>query len=114
MHIENYSFGHIKIDGKNYDHDVIIFPEKVLAPWQRKEGHSLSLDDLKAVIDYKPNVLIIGTGAYGVLKIPNETLEAIKKLHIQCFHMLTFKAYKLFNEYMAKGSNVVGAFHLTC
>lgn len=43
MHIENYNFGEIKIDGKTYTSDVIIYKDKVEDSWWRKEGHNFSL-----------------------------------------------------------------------
>jgi len=71
--IDSYGFGHIKIDGKSYYNDVIIFPEKVSTSWWRKEGHKLHADDLKPVFDYKPGVLIVGTGSSGFMEVPEET-----------------------------------------
>ena len=77
MKIEKYSFGSITINGKEYTKDVIIFPDKVLSPWWREEGHSLSLKDLKDVIESAPNLLIIGTGLEEE-KLKKMALENIK------------------------------------
>lgn len=62
--IDSYEFGRIAVDGKNYTSDVIIFPDKVLDGWWRKNGHSLHLQDLKKVLEAepKPEVLVVGTG----------------------------------------------------
>ena len=114
MEIESYRFGHMRLDGKDYDHDLIVLQNRIITPWWRSERHSLCMEDLKDVISNKPEILIIGTGAYGVLKVPEEILSTIQKLNIRCLSMITFKAYKLFNEYNRERKNVVGAFHLTC
>ncbi|RLI30667.1 hypothetical protein DRO48_02760, partial [Candidatus Bathyarchaeota archaeon] len=45
--IEAYGFGYIVVDGKRYTSDVIIFPDRVMDGWWRKEGHRLYVDDLK-------------------------------------------------------------------
>jgi hypothetical protein len=37
--IDKYSFGSITIDGRTYDTDVIIYPERIDDRWWRKEGH---------------------------------------------------------------------------
>ena len=52
MKIDKYNFGSITINGKEYTKDVIIFPDRVSAPWWREEGHNLSLKDLKEVINF--------------------------------------------------------------
>jgi hypothetical protein len=50
MQIDHYGFGHIDIEGRSYDADVIIFPDHVQERWRRREGHRLALDDLGSVI----------------------------------------------------------------
>ena len=71
--IERYSFGLIKINGKEYTSDVIIYPQKVVVPWWRKEGHSLVPEDITEIIKYRPDLLIIGRGVSGCLVIPEPT-----------------------------------------
>ena len=114
MEINNYSFGTITVDGKAYDADIIIFPEHILPNWKRAEGHSLAMEDLTAVIDYHPEFLIIGTGASGMLKIPDSTKKAIAQAQIMLVDKDTAAACETFNEYLKQGKKVVGAFHLTC
>jgi len=114
MKIEKYSFGSIIINGKEYKKDVIIFPDKVFSPWWREEGHSLSLKDLKEAIEAKPSILIIGTGAYGVMNVPNETLKKLEEMNIDTVFAKTVEAVKLFNEKLQKNQNVIACLHLTC
>ena len=114
MEIENYSFGTITVDGESYDSDIIIFPEHVLPNWTRQEGHSLAMEDLKEVISYHPEFLIIGTGASGMLTIPDSTKKAIAQEKIMLIDKDTREACNTFNEYIKQGKRVVGAFHLTC
>lgn len=114
MKIESYSFGTITVDGKKYDGDIIVFPDKVRTNWWRKEGHSLDIDDLKEVIDFKPQILIVGRGAYDVMEIPQSTRKALKANRIELIDENTSEACKIFNEKIEKGERVVGAFHLTC
>ena len=114
MKIEKYSFGSITINGKEYTKDVIIFPDKVLSPWWREEGHSLSLKDLKDVIESAPNLLIIGTGAYGAMDIPKEILQKLKEKNIETVSAKTEEATKLYNEKLEENKNIIACFHLTC
>ncbi|MEN3046971.1 MAG: MTH938/NDUFAF3 family protein [Candidatus Hydrothermales bacterium] len=62
MKIEKYEFGEIIIEGKKYTRDLIIFKDRISENWWRKEGHSLYMEDLKEVLEFKPEILIIGNG----------------------------------------------------
>lgn len=114
MSIEKYSFGSITIDGKEFTKDVIIFPDRVFSPWWREEGHSLSLEDLKEVIDAKPSLLIIGTGAYGIMNVPGETLQKLKEKNIETVSAKTEEAVRLYNKSIQKDKNTIACLHLTC
>ena len=102
------------VSGKEYHNDLIVFPDSVLSKWWRVDGHSLAIEDLKEVIDYKPNILVVGKGAAGIMRVPSLTEETLKKHKIKIISKKSGEAYKVFNEYIEKGEKVVGAFHLTC
>jgi hypothetical protein len=114
MKIDKYNFGSIIINGKEYTKDVIIFPEYVFSPWWREEGHSLSLSDLKEVIDLRPSLLIIGTGAHGIMKVPEKTIKELGEKDIKTIITRTGNAVKLYNEKIKTDENVVACIHLTC
>ena len=112
--IEDYSFGKIKIGGEIYTSDVIVYPDKVKGEWWRKEGHSLCIDDVREILVYKPEILIVGTGAYGVMKVPDQVKKEIEEMRIKVIVTETKEACKLFNDYVKAGKKVVAALHLTC
>lgn len=113
MKIEHYSFGKITIEGVTYTSDVIIYPEKVNGSWWRKEGHNLQVVDLTDVINATPRVLIIGTGAMGLMKVPKETLSHLQSKGIEVHVARTGEAVEIFNK-LQKDKTVIAAFHLTC
>jgi len=104
------------IDGKRYTSDLIVFPEKVLSRWWRREGHKICVEDLKEVLKQAslPEVLVVGTGYSGLVKILPEVEKALKEQGIKLIAQPTSEAYKTFNELLKAGKRVVGAFHLTC
>lgn len=116
MKISHYSFGNITIDDKTCTSDVIIYPDKVDSKWWRKEGHYLQPVDLTDIINAKPDILIIGTGASGVMKVPEETLKFVKSKGIEVHVGMTDRAVELFNNMKAEKPNktIVAALHLTC
>ena len=59
--IENYSFGQIFINGEKYNLDLIIFKDNIYGSWWRKEGHNLCIDDIKEIIDKKPEMHLPNT-----------------------------------------------------
>ena len=112
--IEHYEFGRIVIDGKSYSSDVIVYPERVDADWWREEGHRLSPVDLWEVVQFKPEILVVGTGYSGVMDVPQETLDYLRKQGIQVVVQRTSSAWKTYNRLAAEGRKVVAALHLTC
>lgn len=113
MHIDNYAFGKMVIDGRPYTSDVIVYPDRVDSPWWRKEGHLLQKADLKGIIAAAPETLVIGTGFSGVMKVPEQTVNFLNSKGITVFIEKTGRAVELFNE-KRSGGKVIGAFHLTC
>ena len=114
MKIEAYKLGYVRIDGVEYDRDVIVFPDRVSPEWWREEGHSLSLSDLTEVLEYEPAVLVVGTGAHGVMKVPQTVTEELKARGIEVRAAKTGEAVEAFNELIAAGRRAVAALHLTC
>ena len=112
------------MDGKEYRRDVIIYPEpagpnrasaaaRVDGSWWRKEGHRLDKADLDAVVKARPEVLVVGTGYNGCMKVPAETLEFLKNVGIEVYAEPTEKACQKYNE-LKDVRKVVAALHLTC
>lgn len=116
IRIDGYSFGRITINNKTYTSDVIIYPDIVDSSWWRKEGHYLQPVDLDGVINAKPDILIIGTGASGVMQMPKETLDFIKSKKIHLYVEMTGKAVDLFNKLCREkpDKKIIAALHLTC
>jgi hypothetical protein len=111
--IESYDFGRIVIDGRSFGSDVVVFPDRVDGNWWRKEGHMLSVDDVKEIVEAKPDVLIVGTGYSGMMKIHPQTEQYLRSSGIELIVAKTETACKTYNE-LFKSKRVVAAFHLTC
>ena len=112
MHIDSYTFGRIVIDGKTYTSDVLVFPERVVSPWWRRQGHLLQMEDLVEVIRERPEVLIVGKGFSGLMKVPQGLLDELGSLGIKVIAERTTRAVTIFNDY--SGGRVAAALHLTC
>jgi len=114
VEITHYTFGEIDIDGKRYHSDVIITSKNVKHNWWRKEGHNLAIDDLDDVIETNPLIVIIGTGYYGRLQVPEITRAFLEEKGIQVEVAPTSDAVERFNQLQQECARIVAALHLTC
>jgi hypothetical protein len=114
MRIDSYSFGRITIDGQTYTRDVIILPDRVWDGWWRQEGHNLSVADLHEALNATPDVLVVGTGAFNLMKVPAPTRDEVEGRRIDLHVVNTKKAIKLYNDLAAGGKRIVAALHLSC
>ena len=112
--INTSSFGFLVIDGKEYNSDLIIFPEgHVKDRWRRKQGHRLFIEDIKELIESSPELIICGTGVSGRMKPDQEVNKYLKDLEIDFIPAPNKEAIRLYNEISPKKRS--GAcFHLTC
>ncbi len=114
MQISACNFGSITVDGETYTKDLIIHDGQVHPEWWRQKGHSLCMDDLATVLTDPPEVLVIGRGQHGVMRIPDETRRALKEKGIELVDLPTPKAVDRYQELAASGRKVSAGFHLTC
>ena len=115
MQIQHYEFGEMVIDGQAFTTDLMITANGLIVQdWWREEGHSLSAADLTAVLDSQPRVLVIGTGFFGRMHVPDETRRRLESNDIRLVIDRTGKATEAFNRLSEENQRVAGAFHLTC
>ncbi len=111
--IDSYSFGKIVIDKKEYTKDVIIFPDRIKDNWWRKKGHELHIEDVNEIFQEALEILIVGTGKFGMVKVLPETVNRIESAKIDLIIENTENACKIYNE-LSKNKKVAAALHLTC
>jgi len=113
MKIEAYEFGKMIYGGQTYTSDLIIYPDRVDSSWWRLKGHLLQIADLEDILKEEPDILIIGTGAMGIMKVPKELKKQLEEKNIELYAQRTGKAVEVFNS-ADTSKTVIGAFHLTC
>ena len=111
--IDSYQFGLVVISGKRYTSDVIIFPDRVKEGWRREAGYQLRLGDIAEVMAENPEVLVVGTRAVGLVKVPPEVQQAVDARGIKLIAEATAKACQTYNQ-LCYSQRVVAALHLTC
>ncbi len=116
MRFEDFSFGAIRIDGKTYEHDVIVDrgdirkrKKKASKKYREDFGHTpLSPDE---DIPWKCRRLVVGTGAYGNLPVMKEVLREAERRKIELLIFPTEKAIKALEQDPEETNAIL---HVTC
>jgi hypothetical protein len=118
MEIERTAFGSITIDGKTYEHDVIIRLSGEVVKRKKKlskkyygTSHVLSEDEAKFVYEKGCEQLILGSGQSGNVHLSPEAEAYFEKMGCRVLLRPTPEAIRAFNRSHAKK---VGLFHVTC
>jgi hypothetical protein len=115
MQIDSYSFGKIEVGGHGYSHDVILLRGEVESPWWRSAGgHVFAPGDLGSVLTAAPEVVVLGTGYFGRVRVTDEALSAFEDAGIEVEVARTREAVDIFNRLAEAGRDVAAALHLTC
>jgi hypothetical protein len=101
------------VDEERHTRDLILLPDRVVANWWRKAGHRLDVEDLRKVFDTAPEVLVVGTGAHGLMDVPWGTRQAVEAAGIELRTVRTGDAWQTYND-LRERRRTAGAFHLTC
>ena len=101
------------IDGIEYNSDLIIFPNKIDSNWWRLDGHLMQPQDLKTIDLDLIEMIIVGQGMPGLMKVSEETKDLLKQKNITLYVSNSAKATQKYNETIDK-SRTVAVFHLTC
>ena len=112
--IEDYGFGSMTVKGENHRNDLKIVDNEIVGNWWRREGHALYAEDIDDILYSPVDVLVVGTGAYGHMRVTDEAAKAIKGQGIALVAVPTKEAVTIFNTLHGQGKKVAGAFHLTC
>ncbi len=118
MRIERTAFGEITIDGKTYDHDVIIRLSGDIVKRKKKlskrlygTSHIMSEEEAKFVFERGCEQLILGSGQEGNVRLSPEAGAFFAKKNCEVVIKPTPHAIRTFNE--ARGKKI-GLFHVTC
>jgi len=116
MRFEKFSFGCIQIDGRIYEHDVIIDRglirkrhKKPSKKFREQFGHTpLSVEEK---IPWRCRRLVIGTGTYGRLPVMEELKDEAHRRKIELLLLPTEGAIRELRKGLKEANAVL---HLTC
>ena len=116
--INKTSFGSITVNNERISHDIVITLEGTVKKRKKKlskaiygTSHTISKDEAKFIYEEGAELLVVGTGQYGVAELSDKAEDYFKKKTCKVILLPTPDAIKEWNK--AKGK-VIGLFHITC
>ena len=105
MRIDGTEFGNITINGKKYDHDVVIRPTGEVVKRKKKlskklygTSHLVSKDEAKFVYEKGAELLVVGSGQEGNVRLSPEAGTYLAKKRCEIAIQPTPKALRIFNK----------------
>ena len=116
--IQDTSFGSIRVDGEEYDHDIIITLDGRVKKRKKKlsksiygTSHTISLPEIEYVYQDHADGILIGSGQYGMVSLSEEAAEFLERKHCNVLLKNTGEAIEVWNGF---GGRWIGLFHITC
>jgi uncharacterized protein len=109
--ITAYDETSIQVNGKNFVSSLIIAPDAINMDWAPTSIDTLQCEHFSGIIEFKPELVLLGTG-------PKQTFPAIEtyaeliKLGIGLDVMDTGAACRTYNILMSEGRRVIAGFIL--
>jgi len=109
--INSFRFGSLTIDRKKYKNDMVVHWDGEISP--RESSHSFSKAELIDLLLKGPEIIIIGTGTAGLVKIEKDAEKFARMKNIELIIKKTPEAIEEFNK-ISKEKKVIGVMHITC
>ena len=118
MKIESSTFGTITIDGRTYEHDVVVRLSGEIVKRKKKlskklygTSHVLSEDEAKFLFEKGCDQVVIGSGQFGNVHLSPKAEAYFERKGCEVLLKPTPEAIRTFNQSRAKR---IGLFHVTC
>jgi uncharacterized protein len=103
-----YGEGYVAVNGARHSGSLVVSGERLVTDWPARALEDLKPDHLAAIIELKPEIVLLGTGA--TFRFPEPALLApLYKAGIGVEVMDTPAACRTYNILLGEGRNVVAA-----
>ena len=103
-----YGEGYVEVNRTRYAASLVVSGENIVTDWPLANVEALSADHYAAILELKPEILLLGTGAKFVFPEP-ALLAPLRKAGIGVEVMDTPAACRTYNILLGEGRNVVAA-----
>jgi uncharacterized protein len=103
-----YGEGYVEVNGARHAASLVVSGERLVTDWPAQSVEALSADHLAAILELKPEIVLLGTG--GTFRFPEASrLAPLHKARIGVEVMDTPAACRTYNILLGEGRNVVAA-----
>ena len=103
--ITAYGQGFVEINNQRYTQNLIVMADKLILDWQATDFASLTELHFTALIELKPEVVLLGTGEKHQFLHPKIVQELTENsIPLEC--MTTAAACRTYNILMSEGRNI--------
>ncbi len=105
-------FGELVVDGKIYYSDMIVWwdGELEFVP----KNHVLGMEIFSMMLRKKPDIIVVGTGQQGCVRVSDEVRHRAIDKKIRVFEDKSGNAAEMFSCLAGAGKKVVAYIHTTC
>jgi uncharacterized protein len=103
-----YGEGYVAVNGARHSASLVVSGDRLITDWPARALEDLMPDHLAAIVELKPEIVLLGTGA--AFRFPEPALLApLYKAGIGVEVMDTPAACRTYNILLGEGRNVVAA-----
>jgi uncharacterized protein len=103
-----YGEGYVEVNRQRYRASLLVSGDRVVADWPAASVQALTADHLAAVVELRPEIVLLGTGPTFTFPSP-ALLASLQKAGIGIEVMDTPAACRTYNILLAEGRDVVAA-----
>jgi len=107
-----YGEGYVEVNKTRHTRSLVVSAERVIGDWPAEAVGALSADHLAAILELRPEIVLLGTGAAFTFPEPG-LLAPLHKAGIGVEVMDTPAACRTYNILLGEGRNVVAALIVT-
>lgn len=103
-----YGEGYVAVNGTRHSASLVVSGERLVTDWPAASLDALTADHLAAIVELKPEIVLLGSGA--TFRFPEPSLLApLYKAGIGVEVMDTPAACRTYNILLGEGRNVIAA-----
>ena len=103
-----YGAGYVEVNRARYTDSLVVAGDKLVTDWPLRSIEALSADHFAAILEMKPEIVLLGTGASFAFPEPAR-LAPLHKARVGVEVMDTAAACRTYNILLGEGRAVVAA-----
>jgi uncharacterized protein len=106
--ITGYGDGFVAVNTQRYTSSVIVMPNRAVAQWSVRDFAALEHADFKALLDFEPEIVLLGTGERQQFP-PPQVMRMFAEARVGFEAMDSRAACRTYNILMSEGREVLAA-----